>query len=481
MAAAELTAANQREFAKLLLSIRASVGQFSLLLAICDDAQLQGRLVADYEAALQAQGIAAAQARLDTQQPSLRATLEALVAQDPLAFQSSQSVVVTLLNASDLMRLRFAGEKSGEERFFFSLQWTREALRRFEFPIVLWLSDEIATRLAQQAQDFWSWRSGVFEFEAQAQPSVVAANVLRFEDRTEVPTEGGGVAIEDLQEHIAALEASAPTSPLLLTLYQKLGDAFRDRYEDKQALAAYEKAVSVASEDLDGAVLAVVLRHQGDLLFRLSRYEEAIAAYTTSINLFDELLAQVPDDVSALNNKGISLQSLADLQAMLSEHSAARASYGESIAAYDAALARAPDDVEVLNNKGNSLQRLAALQAMLSEHGAARASYGESIAAYDAALARAPDYVSALNNKGNSLQRLADLQAMLSEHGAARASYGESIAAYDAALARAPDYVKALNNKGNSLRSWQICRRCYRSMVRRERAMGSRLRRMMRR
>ncbi len=452
MATSELTASNQREFIKLLLSIRASVRRFSLLLVVCDDEVLQKQLVTDYERALQTQQIVAVQARLDTQRPSLRATLEELVALDPV-FGSEQAVVVTLLNANELMRLQFSGEKSGQEQFFFSLQWTREALRRFKFPVVLWLSDRIATQLAQQAPDFWSWRSGVFEFESQATATAAFVDTSERQERTEVLVAGSSVAIEDLQEQIAALEASAPTSPLLLTLYQKLGDAFSDRYESKQALAAYEKAVAVAGEDRDRAVLAVVLRRKGDLLFGLSRYEEAIAAFITSIKIFDELLDQAPDNIEVLNSKGNSLQSLADLQAMLSEHGAARASYGESIAAYDAALERAPDYVSALNNKGLSLKSLADLQAMLSEHSAARTSYGESIAAYDAALERAPDLVQALNNKGNSLSKLAALQAMLSEYSAARTSYGESIAAYDAALERAPDYVSALNNKGLSLQS----------------------------
>ena len=111
--------------------------------------------------------------------------------------------------------------------------------------------------------------------------------------------------------------------------------------------------------------------------------------------------------------------------------------------AYDAALERAPDDVNALNNKGNSLQSLADLQAMLSEHAAARASYGESILAYDAALERAPDMLRAIRFRGWQICRRC-YQSMLRQ-------YGESILAYDAALERAPDYVNALNNKGNSL------------------------------
>ena len=64
----------------------------------------------------------------------------------------------------ELLGVRLQQPKSAQERFFFSVQWTREGLRDFQLPIVLWVTEAVAQGLAQQAPDFWSWRGGVFEF-----------------------------------------------------------------------------------------------------------------------------------------------------------------------------------------------------------------------------------------------------------------------------------------------------------------------------
>jgi hypothetical protein len=171
----ELDALNQREFRKLVLSIEAQPQRLDLLLAICDDRNLQAQLIEAYETELAEQGIQPFRTRLSHKQPSLRATLAELVEQES-ALQAGEPAVVTVLNAGELLGVRLDGDKSEQERFFFSLQWTREALRQFHFPILLWLPDEVATRLAQQAPDFWSWRSGVFEFVAQP-PVPTSANL----------------------------------------------------------------------------------------------------------------------------------------------------------------------------------------------------------------------------------------------------------------------------------------------------------------
>ena len=150
MSPIELDELNQREFNKLVLSIEAQPQRLDLLLAICDDRNLQARLISDYEAELAAADIITLQTRLSHQRPSLRAALEDLVAQTP-ALQAGEPAVVTVLNAGELLGVRLSDDKSEQERFFFSLQWTREALRQFHFPIVLWLPDALATRLDRKS------------------------------------------------------------------------------------------------------------------------------------------------------------------------------------------------------------------------------------------------------------------------------------------------------------------------------------------
>lgn len=161
---------NQRELRKLLVSIKASSQQPDLLIAVCDNRNLQAQLIERYEAELQQAGITPLRARLDPKQPILWTALEELVAREPALREGP--AMVTALNASNLLGVQLDQEQSEQERFFFSLNWTREALRQFEFPVVLWLADSLATRLLRQAPDFWIWRSGVFEFTAQPSPVV---------------------------------------------------------------------------------------------------------------------------------------------------------------------------------------------------------------------------------------------------------------------------------------------------------------------
>ncbi len=45
------------------------------------------------------------------------------------------------------------------------LNFARELYRKqTPYPIVIWLSEDALTKLAQKSPDFWAWRSGVFEF-----------------------------------------------------------------------------------------------------------------------------------------------------------------------------------------------------------------------------------------------------------------------------------------------------------------------------
>lgn len=96
-------------------------------------------------------------------QPSPKRSLQEHLEQQP-ELSTSPTAVVTVLGADKLLGLHLNEDKSALEKFLFSLQWTRESLRGFRLPLVLWLTSGIAARLAEQAPDFWSWRGGVFEF-----------------------------------------------------------------------------------------------------------------------------------------------------------------------------------------------------------------------------------------------------------------------------------------------------------------------------
>jgi tetratricopeptide (TPR) repeat protein len=109
------------------------------------------------------------------------------------------------------------------------------------------------------------------------------------------------------------------------------------------------------------------------------------------------------------------------------------------IAAFNSALRIAPDDIAALNNKGIALRCLADLQAELSEFEDAELCYCEAIAAFNSALLIAPDYIAALNHKGNALLRLGVLQAKLSQEQEALKNWQEALEMWNRSLAIAPN------------------------------------------
>ena len=316
MPPADLSPLNDREYRKLLLALTLDTQQLELLVAITDDRNLQDQLITAYEADLKAQGIAPLRARLDPKRPSLRATLEDLVAQTP-ALQAGEPAVVTVLNAGELLGVRLSDEKSEQEKFFFSLQWTREALRNFEFPIVLWLPDAVATRLAQQAPDFWSWRGGVFEFVAEARvPEQGGALPMPSRDRA-MEEPGSPVALDDLQQQIAQLEQTAPESPLLITLYNNLGGAYAGKYNYKQALELYEKALTQAKSDPAGQARS--LFNLGDALRHCGRPFQALDYYQQCLAIAREI-GDHRGEANSLGNLGIAYSDLGQYQQAIEYH-----------------------------------------------------------------------------------------------------------------------------------------------------------------
>ncbi len=140
----EIEQSNRRALRRLIVTTEANSQSLELIIAVCDDRNLQAAMIEEYEAALREKGIEPFRVRLNPKQPSMRASIEELVAREP-RLRSGEPALVTVLNAEALLGVTLGEEKSEQERFFYSLQWTREALLRFEFAVVLWVPDVVAT------------------------------------------------------------------------------------------------------------------------------------------------------------------------------------------------------------------------------------------------------------------------------------------------------------------------------------------------
>jgi tetratricopeptide (TPR) repeat protein len=223
---------NQQQLKKLLIAVKVNLKRTGILLAICDDINLRIRITEQYEAKLKEEGLNPQRVWIDTEDASLYHILSELEHNADLS-------VVTVLGANELRSIPLQGDKSEQDEFFFSLQWTRESLLEFSYPIILWLTDSIATRLAQQSPDFWSWRAGIFEFQSTDRSDEASYNL---EDSN---------PIAEYQEIASKLEKQAPRSPLLISLYNKIGENYQNNGDLEQGLDYYRMAIELSEEHQD--------------------------------------------------------------------------------------------------------------------------------------------------------------------------------------------------------------------------------------
>ncbi|WP_341528615.1 tetratricopeptide repeat protein [Nostoc sp. UHCC 0302] len=176
----------------------------------------------------------------------------------------------------------------------------------------------------------------------------------------------------------------------------KQGNTLFDLQRYKDALTAYEKAVNIIPNYAQG------WNGQGKTLNELKEYKEALAAYDKAIQI-------QPDYLEAWSGRGFVLINLQR--------------YQEAIASFDKALQLKNDNPEVWNAKGEAFSNLN--------------QYDQAIQAYDQAIELKPDYYQAWYEKGLALQNLK--------------RYEDAIAAYQKVTELKPEYQQAWYNLGNVL------------------------------
>lgn len=155
---------NEEMYDRLISLIENSQGRLAPIVVACDDLRLRDRMIGRYETEARQAKIRPYRIVLG-KEPSLRSGLAKLKEQDEY-LQNDGEAVFTVTGAELLLRVKLnPQEKQSEiEKFFGYLQWSREGLREFRYPIVLWVTAPILREMKLRAADFWSWRKAELRF-----------------------------------------------------------------------------------------------------------------------------------------------------------------------------------------------------------------------------------------------------------------------------------------------------------------------------
>ena len=144
----DVTQYNDRSFNRLIRAITLSQGQFSLILVRCNYTQLQQQILHLLQQQTQ---IPIRQLQLD---PSVR-TLYTTIATD---IQNTVTPAALLIRGLE--------EVEAINQLLTSTNQVRDEFRKcFSFPLILWITDDIATKMIRLAPDFKSWAAATIKFD----------------------------------------------------------------------------------------------------------------------------------------------------------------------------------------------------------------------------------------------------------------------------------------------------------------------------
>ena len=431
---AEIAQSNQRNFRRMVLSAKASYGALSLMVAICDNPRYRDELIESYEAELAAEGVDCLRVTIDRDEPSLKQSLMGLVNDD--GSLDDRRCIVTALGGDQLLNVRLKVDKSAQERFAYSLQWTRESLREFKAPIVIWVNSSMATMISSQAKDFWSWRTGPFEFERaiEYQP-IDRPQSFESPNYSDEPIADPA----EIEQQIKVLLADDPESPLLRSLYQSLGIAYQKRTEQGKAIdyaqeqqlgiEALKKAIELQEPLGETLNLASNLNSLALLYESMGQYDRALPLYASALEIYKSALGdRHPFTATSLNN-------LAALYSSMSQYDRALSLYESALEIRKSELGdRHPDTATSLNN-------LALLYSSMGQYDRALPLCESALEIYKSALGdRHPSTAMSLNN-------LASLYYKMGQYNRALPLYESALEIRKSELGdRHPDTATSLNN-----------------------------------
>ena len=355
----EFEAEMEETYDSLISLIENNQGRLCLIIVGCDQVRLRERVIERYERDAKEVKIRPYRIMLGSE-PSVRAGLDRTFSQEAY-LQEGGEAVFSVLGADTLLRvkLRDEDEQSEIEKFFGYLQWTREGMREFRYPIVLWVSIRILRDMGRRAPDFWSWRKASFQFgeederlAAISREPIGVSNSFQDEGEFFPP-------LDELLQELKELQKRDPDSPNLPTLYSKIAKLYTDRirsgeskdlkFERSTAIEYFEKAIDgmrAIGEDIE---YVDNLNSLGSLLMDQCNFTEAAGIFQTAL------------EFSQSNNLQLyvaeSLMGIGGIYQCISDYEEAINCYRQSLEIYRD-LGREIKIAECLHNLGNSFGTL---------------------------------------------------------------------------------------------------------------------------
>jgi tetratricopeptide (TPR) repeat protein len=381
-----LTPQNQTAYDSLYVSLLDGLGTLQLLIAVCENDALRYEMIERYEQALKPEA-QVLRVTLDPVEPSLRQALQELTEQQTLTDYSAQ--IVTVLGAEKL-------DSEALKKFWGYLQWTREGLRAFPWPIVLWLPQRLLKEMMKNAPDFWRWRGGIFLFTLQTPSELSPTELISSGEFSS--SSSSLFSVEQLEDSLEkAIQQWGEDSPKLASLYGQLGKAYGQQIkqgnyttfgqEASRAEQLLQNAINQSSQPSD--FLAENLNNLALLYFTQGKYEEAEPLYLRSLSIRESQLGENhPNVAESLNN-------LAELYRAQGKYAEAEPLYLRSLSIRESQLGENHPDV------AQSLNNLAELYCTQGKYAEAEPLMERSLSIYEKQLGENHlDVASCLNNLG---------------------------------------------------------------------------------
>lgn len=436
---------NEDNYDDLIVSIEASENRLSILIAVCDDPQYRNQIIDRYENELQPD-IKPYRIKLDRGEPSLRAALSRFISSDEY-LQNSGQAVITVTGTEELYFLKLGEERSEQEIFFGYLQWTREGLREFPYPIVLWVNNYLKNSIIKQAPDFWSWRKGVFLFVLtnKALQNFTTYTIewdsisLNSQVNKNSQNAQQSLKLEELIETInqAENDSTIKDHSWLWVLCEMVGQIYAERlkntksqnYKKEQDLAIqyFQKAIAIRREKKLTTGLDVSLANLGSLYEAQGEYEQAKQLYSQGLDILQEQ-GNYADAIARLNN-------LAGIHHLQGEYEKAIELYKQALAIYE-------------DGKDTDIATYASTKNFMAGTYHAQGKYPEAETLYQEALKiRIKEFGESHPDVAVSLNNLGLLYVEQGKFEQAKSSYEQAIAIQKDLLGGSnPDIATSLNN-----------------------------------